>query len=92
MLNLIIISLIVVLSSFVVYWRLNRSIKESQAKTFIRLEKTEKWLFEQLYAIKPGAVLLPDQQEEENTHKPAVVINVGDDGMDEFDGQRDDWH
>lgn len=50
------------------------------------------WLFIQLYSMSPGKVLMPNEIEPENTGAPALIINRARDPMNEFNGQKNDWH
>lgn len=63
-------------------------------KDFINVQnrKHQKWLFDQLYAIAPGKVLLPDEKEAEAENKPATVYIPENDPYAEFKGIKDDWH
>jgi len=56
------------------------------------LDAHQTWLFNQLYSLWPGRILKPDELEPEVKSEKAIVINRARDPMNEFNGQRDDWH
>lgn len=69
-------------------------IKETRAlrKLLKRdLEKHQEWLFNQLYAMAPGKVLMPEEIEPEEKSLPAVVTHPSRDPMNEFNGKKSDW-
>jgi uncharacterized UBP type Zn finger protein len=71
------------------------SIKETRAlrKLLKRdLETHQNWLFEQLYAIAPGKVLMPEELAPELKSQPAIITSPKIDPMSEFTGDKDDWH
>lgn len=75
----------------IIYYRIVHEIKELKKFTGKRIYDSEMWLFNSLYSINPN-VVLPEETEKKLSDIPAVVVNVGDDGMDEFNGEKDDWH
>lgn len=56
-----------------------------------RFTTHQNWLFNQLYSMAPGKVLLPDEFAPDEEEKPAIVINTNRDPMNEFNGKKDDW-
>ena len=51
----------------------------------------QEWLFNQLYSMAPGKVLMPDEIESVTESKPATIIHTSRDPMNEFTGKLDDW-
>ena len=82
---------VIILLVIAVYFRLSYEMGELKKFTGERIHDSEMWLFKSLYTINSN-VVLPDEVDRKLSEIPAVVVNIGDDGEDEFDGKRDDWH
>lgn len=57
----------------------------------IKFDDQNDWLFKSLYSINHN-VKLPKKEVNIKQSKPAKIIKIGDNGMDEFSGDRDDFH
>lgn len=71
--------------------QIDKRVTEMEQRQFNDMEKHQEWLFNQLYAIKPGAVLRPEETEEKIESKPAFVYSPTEDPMSEFTGLKEDW-
>ena len=75
----------------IAYLKLSKKIDDLKSFTDKRIHESDLWLFNSLYSINPN-VVLPDDVEKKLSDIPTTVVHLDSDGMDEFNGQRDDWY